>query len=98
MGLPMSMRDKNDVLTICEVLRQINDRLQDEKYRDIHDMLALAERMGKRMAAALRDYNEKLDPAFWMNNPTKKIEFDRSMDNYICGDPDRGLELLGGLK
>lgn len=90
----MSMRDHNYRLTICEVLRCINDRLQGSEFTDIRDMLALAERMSKKMSKKLQEYNEKQDPNWWVANNTAKEEFKRQMDSYIVGDADRGQRLL----
>lgn len=89
----MSMTSNNDKLTICEVLRQINDRLQGESFTDIRDMLALAEQMAKKIVSKLREYNEKEDPDKWLNIDIRE-SFDRSMQNYLSGNADRGLELL----
>ena len=90
----MSMRDSNNRLTICEVIRQINDRLQGDSFQDIRDMLALAESMGKKMAKKLQEYNEKIDPMFWIENDTARQEFNREIEQYLVGDPDRGWRLL----
>jgi 3'-phosphoadenosine 5'-phosphosulfate sulfotransferase (PAPS reductase)/FAD synthetase len=95
----MSMREVNDRITICEVLRKINDRMQGgviavNKEYEIRDMLALAERMAKKMAAKLREYNEDDDPLFWAEHKNYADVIDRSVDTYMAGDPDRALNLL----
>lgn len=94
----MSMRDSNDRLTICEVLRCINDRLQTNhciEVNHIRDMLALAEQMAKKMAKKLQEYNKNQDPNWWVKNNTVKQNFDRAMNkNYVVGDPNHGSELL----
>lgn len=90
----MSMRDNNHRLTICEVLRCINDKLQGNEYSDIRDMLALAERMAKRIIIKLQEYNKKEDPQWWIENHTATENFNRSVDSYMSGNPDRGWELL----
>jgi hypothetical protein len=91
----MSMRDQNTSrLTICEVIRCINDRLQGESYNDTRDMLALVEQMAKKMAKKLQEYNEKVDPNWWVEHSGVKQNFDRMIDTYLVGDPIRGLELL----
>jgi hypothetical protein len=89
----MSMIFNNNKLTICEVLRQINDRLQEKEYSEIRDMLALAEQMAKRIVIKLREYNEKDNPDKWMDKDIKN-SFDRSLKNYLSGDPNNALKIL----
>lgn len=93
----MSMRFKNDRLTICEVLRQINDRIQGDSFSDIRDMLSLCEIMAKKMTAKLREYNERDNPELWFDNETKE-SFDRSIGTYLTGDPDNAIRILSKEK
>lgn len=91
----MSMRDINNTrLTICEVLRCINDRLQGEKYVDERDMLALAEQMAKRMINKLVEYNQMHQKDFWDKNPQYLEKINRSMEKYLAGDAERARMLL----
>jgi hypothetical protein len=97
----MSMRDHNHMLTICEVLRCINDRVQsnDPNSVMIRDMLALAERMGKSMMEKLHSYSELADPVWWEKNPEYGKQLTRTVREYRIGDADaaaRALALLRG--
>ena len=94
----MSMRFKNDKLTICEVLRKINDRIQHDHIinEDIRDMLSYAEMLAKKIVAKLREYNEQFDKDWWENNPEYKNKFDREMETYLIGDYENGKRLLTG--
>lgn len=97
----MSMRFKNDKLTICEVLRKINDNIQHDNIVDtkkIRDMLCYAEVMAKKIVAKLREYNEQYDNGWWENNPEYKNKFDREMETYLIGDHENGRRLLNGEK
>jgi len=87
------MNFNNEKLTICEVLRQINDRLQGDSFSDIRDMLALAEQMAKQIVIRLREYNEKDDPEKWYNSDVKE-SFDRSMKTYLSGNPIKAMMIL----
>lgn len=93
----MTMRDSNHKLTICEVIRCINDRLQNGTYinvNEIRDMLSLTERMAKKIVGKLRDYNEQFDSGWWKDNAEYKKQFDREMQNYTTGDADKALQML----
>jgi len=92
----MSMRDTNDKLTICEVLRQINDRVQGRAFDDVRDMLALAEQMAKRMALKLVEYNQNFDKEWWGKNAKYLEKCEREMNMYLAGDPARARKLLEG--
>lgn len=83
----MSMRDTNNMLTICEVLRQINDGLQGPEHTHERDLLAKAEHMAKRMASKLREYNEKFESEWWEANPDYKKECIRKESTYLVGNP-----------
>lgn len=91
----MSMRDKNDKLTICEVLRMVNDRLQMAEHEGIRDLLALAEQMAKKMAKKLVEYNERFDSEWWINNPQYKKMCERELSRYLTGDATRALLEIG---
>lgn len=92
----MSMRDSNTKLTICEVLRQANDRLQrlDVDVTDIMDCLALAEFMAKKMSAKLQQYNAEYDKEFWKDNAQYEQGLRRKLEEYVVGDPERAMSIL----
>lgn len=79
------MRDRNSRLTICEVLRQINDKVQGDGLEDVRDLLATAEFMAKRIVAKLREYNEQFDAEWWVNNPEYKETCIRELKTYKIG-------------
>jgi len=89
----MSMTFNNKKLTICEVLRQINDRVQGDAFSDVRDMIALAEQMAKKIVSKLREYNEKDNPELWFDKETRD-SFDRDMETYLIGNPERAERLL----
>ena len=91
----MSMRDNNDRLTICEVLRMVNDRLQGYDYAEARDFLALAERMAKRMAEKLIEYNQKFDSEWWDKNPQYIKECGRELSTYLTGSADKAITIIG---
>jgi hypothetical protein len=90
----MSMRNTNSKLTLCEVLRQINDRLQGVEFNDIRDLLALAEEMAKRMARKLYENNKEFDKSWWNKNPDQKEKFERELNTYLIGDANKAKILL----
>jgi hypothetical protein len=91
----MSMRDVNfKRITICEVLRSINDRLQGVEHVDARDMLALAEQMAKKMAGKLVEYNKKHSKDWWENNPEYVDKINRELKSYLVGDAERAKMLL----
>jgi len=87
----VTMRDCNYKLTLCEVLRQINDVVQDDDVnsQNIRDMLALAERMGKKMSAKLHEYNENYDAGFWRDNSKLREHVYRTNHSYKIGSDER---------
>ena len=82
----MSMKSTWEERTPCEVLREINDLVQDDdkKSRRIRKKLAYAENLVKDMALALRDCNkDALSKGTWEKN--KDYEEDakrRQSKNY----------------
>jgi len=92
------MRFSNNKLTICEVLRQINDRLQGDQYNDVRDMLALAEQMAKKIVERLRNYSIKDDPESWAKHLEDKERIDRELSSYLIGDPERGIEYISKVR
>lgn len=97
----MSMRDINNTrLSICEVLRCVNDRLQGPEHVDIRDMLALAEQMAKRMIKKLVEYNRAHERDWWEKNPQYIGKINRELAPYLSGNAERARVLLqsGGNK
>jgi len=90
----VGMRDANNRLTICEVLRHINDRVQGEEHSDVRDMLALAEQMAKRMSKKLLEYNHELDDSWWKENADFDRTMIRMMKTHLVGDADRARAML----
>jgi hypothetical protein len=82
----MSMRDVCANLTICEVLRQINDKVQDDNQGDIRNLLATAEYMAKRMATKLKEYYDEYDKDWYSNNPIYNHEPKRNAGGYKVGE------------
>ena len=90
------MRDNNDRLTICEVLRMANDHLQGEGCTEVRDLLALAERMAKRMAEKLIEYNKKFDSEWWEKNTQYEKTCKRELSTYLTGNADNAIAIIGG--
>ena len=90
----MGMRDSNTCLTICEVLRCINDRLQGSEYSDVRDMLALAEVMAKRMSGKLVEYSKESNEDWWAENVEYENHINRMLQTHLVGDPERARHLL----
>jgi hypothetical protein len=81
----MSMRAApNTRLTICEVLRQINDLCQGDSPRDnlIRKKLATAEIMAKKMIHKLLQYNKDFEKDWWAKNPDYEETLIRELKTY----------------
>jgi predicted nuclease with TOPRIM domain len=67
----MTMRTASKFCTICEVLREINDLVQDNTPNniEIRERLALAESMAKKMQNKLLEYNKEKMSDWWKKNP-----------------------------
>lgn len=90
----MTMRGSNKERTICEVLREINDLCQAdiEENQIIRSKLYEAERMAKKMAKKLLEYNQEIFKDWWDNNPDVKQKLEKRLnENYITGDKDAPL-------
>lgn len=68
----MSMRGANPQRTICEVLREINDYIEPHTDKQLVEQvcprLREAEKMSKRMARKLLEYNKEWDKNWWEKN------------------------------
>ena len=74
----MSLRGAFSLLTICEVLRDINDAVQGtDVYDKVHPLLVKAEDMAKRMSRKLRIYNKKWDKDWWDENKDYEVDLRR---------------------
>lgn len=83
----MSMRSANGHRTLCEVLREINDKLQGlDIHKEVLPRLIEAERMAKRMAQKLYENNKKFDEGWWAKNPDYEKDLQLRMSKtYIAG-------------
>jgi len=79
------MRHASPDLTICEVIRKINDQAQGDSKRDeaIRANCRIAEYMAKRMAAKLIEYKKELGGEGWISweykNPTVEADLKRRL-------------------
>ena len=77
----MSLKKANRVRTICEVLREINDVLQNsEIQKKILPKLIEAETMAKKMEKKLIYYNKAGFPEWWGENPDYEKDLARRMN------------------
>ena len=81
----MSMRNVSEKRTVCEVLREVKDIIQGHPLqKKITPMLAEAERMCKKMAKKLFEYNKEFDKDWWEMNKDVEEKTRRRLDeNYI---------------
>lgn len=85
----MSMRDASNAITICEVLRRINDLNQGDSKREkmTRKLLAEAERMAKKMSLKLLEYNKEVFTNYWEENKNKEEDLKKRMSkNYLTGE------------
>lgn len=92
----MAMRDKNHKLTLCEIIRVINDLCQDDSEKDIkiRNLLVLAEHKGKKMSAKLVEYKFSEPDDWFKDNPDAGLANMRGEQNYRVGDMDEALRYL----
>lgn len=66
----MTMRGAANQITICEVLREINDLHQENSEHDniIRQKLFVAETMAKKMSNKLLQYNKRVFAGWWKRN------------------------------
>lgn len=87
----MTFRGMNyEFRTICEVLREINDLHQTNSERDKETRTKLieAEKMAKRMAKKLLEYNSKYHKDFWESTngmKYKNVLKKRLNKSYLVG-------------
>lgn len=84
----MGLRGASDELTVCEVLRRINDLCQGDSDKDcqIRKHLSMAEDMCKRMSFKLLSYNKKMFKGWWKKNKTYENDLKRRLnEKYIVG-------------
>jgi len=76
----MSMRSACQRRTICEVLREINDLLQDTPHQAAaFQKLSEAEAMAKKMSKKLKEYNKDYDAGWWKRNPDYENDLNRRL-------------------
>ena len=82
----MSMRSVADKRTVCEVLREINDLIQQSSLcPKVTPLLFEAEQMCKKMTRKLYEYNKEFDKDWWENNKNIEEKLKRRLDeNYVC--------------
>jgi CRISPR/Cas system CMR subunit Cmr4 (Cas7 group RAMP superfamily) len=79
------MRTASRWVTLCEVIRRINDQVQtdSEKDRQIRVLCAEALRKAKKVAKELSERDSKVLLKMWERNPTFDKDADRRIDdNY----------------
>jgi len=72
-------------VTLCEVIRRINDQVQGDSEKDdkIRTLCAEALRKGKKMARELSARDDKILLRMWERNPTFDKDADRRLsDSY----------------
>ena len=87
----MTMRAAYPRRTICEVLREINDLVQedDDVHKIIRRKLALCELMAKKMQRKLVEYSGKEHNDWWKENPDRKKDLEKRMsEKYITEEPE----------
>jgi len=96
----MSLRCSSNNRTLCEVLREINDVLQDHViHKQILPKLIEAEKMGKRMAGKLMEYNKQVFADWWEKNPDYEADMKLRLNkNYITEEGKNKQESTGLLK
>ena len=82
------MRHACAALTICEILRQINDIHQgsDKKDKNTRKLLCTAEDMAKRMSRKLKEYNKHYDKDWWAANPDYEKDLERRLSTKYCSE------------
>lgn len=83
----MSLRSACEKRTICEVLREINDMLQGNPiHPKVLPKLIEAEKMAKKMAGKLVEYNKEIFATWWEANPEYEADLQRRLnESYISG-------------
>lgn len=90
----VEMTNVNQKLTLCEVIRIINDRFQGNDDGDIRDLLCLGLYMAKRMARKLREYNEQWDADWIWANPGYNELLKVREKEYKFGSKEQALKTL----
>lgn len=84
----MPMNEASKFITICEVLREINDLVQEdtELNKNIRSKLSTAEKMAKRMSRKLVEYNQEVFKNWWDENPDYKADLERRLSTFYIID------------
>lgn len=82
----MSLKSACEKRTICEVLREINDMLQGNPiHPQVLPKLVEAEKMAKKMAGKLVEYNKEIFADWWIENPQYEEKLKKRLETtYIC--------------
>lgn len=83
-----TMRGSSKKITICEVLREINDFHQNDSEHDrtIRKKLIIAEGMAKKMSKKLFEYSKTKNFAWWRDNPDHEKDVRKRLSkNYLTG-------------
>jgi len=84
----MSMRFTNNIRTLCEVLREINDMHQGTNTHDncIRIKLSECQMMAKKMSKKLYEYNKEYDKDWWDKNTAYDEALNKRMGkDYLVG-------------
>jgi len=88
----MSIRGANELRTLCEVLREIDDITfqkvgkKSSLFKEVHARLIEAEAMSKKMARALYEYNKKFDTGWWEKNPDYETDLKNRLNKEYLID------------
>jgi hypothetical protein len=84
----MSLRKADETRTICEVLREINDIIQDDSslVKSILPKLIEAETMAKKMAKKLVEYNKEIFSDWWEVNSDYEEDLKRRIEKSYLTD------------
>jgi len=92
-NLPMSMRRIGRHLTLCEVIRDINDLYQEDSpaHALIRSLCSEAEWNAKRLAKTLRRASQGQESlrTWWEDNPGRAEAIVRAEKTYHCGRSTR---------
>ena len=81
----MSLRGNCEKRTLCEVLREINDATQGSALHPVVlPKLREAEKMAKKMAGKLVEYNKDIFSDWWAKNPDYEADIQKRLSQtYI---------------
>jgi hypothetical protein len=82
----MSLRSASKLRTICEVIREVNDILQNKEiHKEILPKLIEIEYMAKKMEKKLLEYNRNGFPDWWKENKDYEKDLEKRIDkSYLA--------------